>query len=78
VKRHPLDLFALVAGLAFVTIALLYLLDSAGVLSVDGRLVIPLVLIALGVGGLGGALLRMTRGGPAADPEPGSRPDDDL
>jgi len=61
VRRHELDLFSLVTGVAFVSVAVLYLLDSAGVLSVDGRLVIPLMLIALGVGGLAGALYRMTR-----------------
>jgi cytochrome c oxidase subunit IV len=61
VKRHELDLFSLVAGLAFVSVAVLYLLDSAGVLGVDGRLVVPLMLIALGIGGLAGALYRMTR-----------------
>jgi hypothetical protein len=61
VKRHELDLFSLVTGAAFVTVAVLYLLDSAGVISVDGRLVIPLLLIALGIGGLAGALYRMAR-----------------
>ncbi len=60
-RRHELDLFSLVTGVAFVTVAVLYLLDSAGVLSVDGRLVIPLMLIALGGGGLAGALYRMSR-----------------
>ena len=60
-RRHELDLFSLVTGVAFVSVAVLYLLDSAGGLSVDGRLVIPLMLIALGVGGLAGALYRMTR-----------------
>ena len=60
-RRHELDLFSLVTGVAFVTVAVLYLLDSAGVLSVDGRLVIPLMLIALGGGGLTGALYRMSR-----------------
>lgn len=60
-RRHELDLFSLVTGVAFVTVAVLYLLDSAGVLSVDGRLVIPLMLIALGVGGLAAALYRMAR-----------------
>ena len=60
-RRHELDLFSLVTGVAFVSVAVLYLLDSAGVLSVDGRLVIPLLLIVLGVGGLAGALYRMAR-----------------
>jgi hypothetical protein len=62
VKRHQLDLFSLLAGLAFVAIAVLYLLDAAGQLKVNGRLVIPLLLIALGVAGLAGAVHRMARG----------------
>jgi hypothetical protein len=62
VKRHQLDLFSLIAGLAFVAIAVLYLLDAAGQLSVNGRLVIPLLLVALGVAGLAGAVYRMARG----------------
>ena len=62
-RRHEIDLFSLVTGIAFVGVATLYLLDSAGVLSVDGRLVIPLMLIALGVAGLAGALYRVARDG---------------
>ena len=72
-RRHELDLFSLVTGVAFVSVAVLYLLDSAGVLSVDGRLVIPLMLIALGIGGLAGALYRMTHDGrrePDREPAP--------
>ncbi|MFC1404415.1 MULTISPECIES: hypothetical protein [Streptacidiphilus] len=61
-KRHQLDLFSLIAGLAFVAIAVLYLLDAAGQLSVNGRLVIPLLLVALGVAGLAGAIYRIARG----------------
>ena len=30
-RRHELDLFSLVTGVAFVSVAVLYLLDSAGV-----------------------------------------------
>jgi hypothetical protein len=74
VKRHQLDLFSLIAGLTFVTIAVLYLLDASGQLSVNGRLVIPLLLIALGVGGLAAAIQRLARGQRAAEapqaPEP--------
>jgi hypothetical protein len=69
VKRHQLDLFSLIAGLAFVAIAVLYLLDAAGQLSVNGRLVIPLLLVALGVAGLAGAIYRMARGQREAPPE---------
>ena len=61
-KRHPLDLFSLLAGLTFVAVAVLYLLDSAGQLSVNGRLVIPLLLVALGVSGLASAIHRMAYG----------------
>ncbi|MBC3843890.1 hypothetical protein GXW82_37860 [Streptacidiphilus sp. 4-A2] len=74
-RRHEPDLFSLVTGLSFVVVAVLYLLDSAGVLRVDGRLVIPLLLIALGVGGLAGALYRMTRRR-KPEPELGPEPDD--
>jgi hypothetical protein len=69
VKRHQLDLFSLIAGLAFVAIAVLYLLDAAGQLSVNGRLVIPLLLVALGVAGLAGAVYRMARGQRETPPE---------
>ncbi len=41
---------------------MLYLLDAAGQLSVNGRLVIPLLLVALGVAGLAAAVHRMARG----------------
>ena len=74
-KRHQLDLFSLIAGLAFVAIAVLYLLDAAGQLSVNGRLVIPLLLVALGVAGLAGAIYRMARGqreAPLEQPAPAS------
>jgi uncharacterized SAM-binding protein YcdF (DUF218 family) len=62
VKRHQLDLFSLITGLTFVAVAVLYLLDASGRLSVNGRLVIPLLLIALGVAGLASAVHRIARG----------------
>ena len=75
-RRHRLDLFSLVTGVAFVAVAVLYLLESAGMVRVDGQLVIPLVLIALGAGGLAAALYRMAgaRGGEkrASEPAPES------
>ncbi|MEZ0092146.1 hypothetical protein [Streptacidiphilus sp. EB129] len=67
-KRHQLDLFSLVAGVSFVAVAVFYLFDSIGRLHVDARLVVPLLLIALGVGGLAGALYRMARGSAASEP----------
>jgi hypothetical protein len=79
VKRHQLDLFSLISGLTFVAIAVLYLLDASGQLSVNGRLVIPLLLIALGVAGLAAAVHRMARGqreapGRTRDAEPEFQP----
>jgi hypothetical protein len=75
VKRHQLDLFSLIAGLTFVAIAVLYLMDASGQLSVNGRLVIPLLLVALGVAGLASAVHRIARGQrAAAAPEPEPEP----
>ncbi|MHA6760524.1 hypothetical protein [Streptacidiphilus sp. PAMC 29251] len=73
-KRHQLDLFSLITGLTFVAIAVVYLMDAAGRLSVNGRLVIPLLLIALGVAGLAAAVYRMANGqrSAAAAPEAGA------
>lgn len=79
-KRHPLDLFSLITGLSFVAVAVLYLLDAAGQIGVDGRLVIPLVLVSLGVAGLAAAIHRMARGQresaqPSRAPEPPYTPE---
>lgn len=48
--RHELDLVALISGLAFVGVALVFLLDAQTALS--GRWTCPVLLIALGVAGL--------------------------
>ena len=54
VGRHPLDPLALVAGLVAVGLALVALLD----LDVDGRFVLPVLLLAGGVAGAATALRR--------------------
>jgi hypothetical protein len=56
VRRHELDVFSLVAGLVFVAVAAGHLLDVAVGLDFDGRWIAPVVLVALGAAGLGGAL----------------------
>jgi uncharacterized membrane protein (UPF0136 family) len=60
-RRPGPDLFSLIAGLAFAAVAVLYLLASAGILHVPGRLVIPLVLIVLGAAGLTSTIHRRAR-----------------
>ena len=52
-KRHELDVFSLVSGLVFAAVAVVYLVAAATDSEVEGRWVIPLALIALGVGGAG-------------------------
>jgi hypothetical protein len=52
VEPHELDPFALVGGLLFAGLGVLFLLDTAGTLTVHPQWIWPLVLIALGVAGL--------------------------
>lgn len=54
--RHSLDPISLAAGLVFTVVAIAYLLDAHSSIDVDGRWVIPLALIAIGIGGVVGAI----------------------
>ena len=54
--RHDLDAVSLVAGVAFAGVALVSLLDQWTVLS--ARWLIPLLLIAVGIAGLGASRSR--------------------
>jgi hypothetical protein len=54
VRRHDLDVFSLVTGLVFVAVAAGHLLDESSQMDFDGRWVVPLVLVAVGVAGLAG------------------------
>jgi len=49
------------AGLTFAVAGALFLLDEAGALALDTRLVLPSVLIALGMSAIVGALARRDR-----------------
>lgn len=60
-KRHAFDPVSLVAGLVFAAVAALYLVSEHSSFDVDGRWVLPLVLIGLGVGGVAGALMTASR-----------------
>jgi hypothetical protein len=51
-ERHQLDPLSLVGGIVFAALGVLFLFDAAGSLTVHPRWVWPILLIALGVGGL--------------------------
>jgi hypothetical protein len=70
VRRHELDVFSLVTGLVFVAVAAGHLLDESSQLDFDGRWVVPLVMVAIGVAGLAGLVRgRETRPAGAARAE---------
>jgi uncharacterized integral membrane protein len=56
VRRHDLDWISLIGGIVFTAIALLYLVVAVTDVSVDQRLVWPLVLVALGAAGIATAV----------------------
>ncbi|MFJ8626877.1 hypothetical protein ACIRD3_29115 [Kitasatospora sp. NPDC093550] len=62
-RKHRLDLFSLIAGALFTVLAVLYLVAAVNDQSVNGRIVIPVTFIVLGVGGLAGAVAAVARRG---------------
>ena len=60
-RRHDLDWVSLVAGLLFTGLALLYVVGSLTDRSLDGRVVWPLVLVALGGAGVAAAITANAR-----------------
>ncbi len=64
-KRHELDVFSLVSGLVFGAVAVVYLVAASTDSEVEGRWVIPLALIGLGMAGLVGSVVRARRNGRA-------------
>ncbi|WP_030059204.1 MULTISPECIES: hypothetical protein [Streptomyces] len=62
-RKHRLDLFSLIAGALFTVLALVYLVAALDDRSVNGRIVIPVTFIVLGVGGLAGAVAAVARRG---------------
>jgi hypothetical protein len=55
-RRHALDPVSLVAGLVFSAVAIAYLVEAHTDINIDGRWVLPLALIGLGIAGVLGAL----------------------
>ncbi len=50
--RHDLDATSLIAGMLFIAIGALFLLDRIDALALDVRWIWPLLLIGLGIAGL--------------------------
>ncbi|MFZ0325521.1 MAG: hypothetical protein WAN48_15485 [Actinomycetes bacterium] len=69
-KRHAVDVTSLVTGVVFVLVALLYLTGPSQGWSVDGRWVLPLVLIGLGLAGLVGSVTAVRRQGSPGPVDP--------
>lgn len=55
-RRHELDWVSLIAGIVFTGIAVLYLVVAGTDLSIDARIVWPVVLVALGLAGVATAV----------------------
>ena len=60
-RRHDLDWVSLIAGLLFTGLALLYVVGYLTDRSLDGRVVWPLVLVALGGAGVAAAITANAR-----------------
>jgi hypothetical protein len=56
-----LDVFSLLAGLVVIAFAALFIVGQYTTLELDGRLVVPLLLVGLGLAGLAGALVAQRR-----------------
>jgi hypothetical protein len=55
-KRHPFDLTSFIFGAVFGGAAVVYLLADQLAWDIDGRWILPLALITLGVTGIAGAV----------------------
>lgn len=56
-RRHPVDLISLLAGIAFSAAAVVLVLTAVTDLTLDPKLALPIGLVALGVLGLVSALV---------------------
>ena len=60
-RKHPIDLLSLVAGLLFTALAVGYIASNYYDVEINPRLVLPVTLVALGVAGLAGSVLAQRR-----------------
>jgi hypothetical protein len=72
-KRHPFDLTSFIFGAVFGGAAVVYLLADQFAWDIDGRWILPLALITLGVAGIAGAVsgLRTDKDDASVDAELG-------
>ena len=54
--RHETDYFSLAAGVLFVTLGVIFAVSALADWSIDGRWVVPVMLIVLGAGGVAASL----------------------
>ena len=55
-RRHDLDWVSLIAGAVFTGLALVYIVTGVADVTLDGRFVWPVVLVALGAAGVATAV----------------------
>ena len=60
-KQHETDYFSLAAGLLFTALGVLLAVSAATGWQIDGRWILPTVLIALGAGGVAASLAASKR-----------------
>ena len=77
-KPHRFDATSLISGLVFGLVAAVYLVGEATGNYVDGRWLLPLALIGLGVAGVVGAVTTAARQRPAAVPAPAAPVEEDV
>jgi hypothetical protein len=77
-KRHPFDLTSFIFGAVFGGAAAAYLLADQLAWDIDGRWVLPVALIALGIAGIAGAVGGLRSSSPAADESEATSDEDEL
>lgn len=60
-RRHPIDLLSLVAGVLFIALAAGYIASNYYDVDINQRLVVPLTFVLLGLAGLAGSVLAQRR-----------------
>ena len=60
-KRHDPDYFSLAAGLLFTILGVVFVAAALGGWAIDGRWLAPVMLIALGIGGVAASLTASSR-----------------
>jgi hypothetical protein len=70
VRKHELDVFSLLAGLVFVSVAVVHLVTADTTHSSDVRWVFPVAMVLVGLASLIGLVRRGGREEPAPTPAP--------